>query len=201
MNDLGTRGVIEHWQVGAYAGECDFSHLFLVGNGCLQSTAEGFRSVRPDGIVVTVRDTLDLKNHLVSLLRWGDTVLFGGPRSSGMVKAARDLAGSIAQRALWVDLAAIAENVARFRRRCGGRAKVMAVLKALAYGTELVQLAFWMSQLGIEQIGVSSTSEGVATRKAGVTQDIYVFLPDLEDVESSSASSAYPHSLLCRPHR
>jgi len=184
MNDTGSQGDVEHRQVGAHVAECDFSHLFLVGEGNLQHTAEGFRSVRPDGVVVSVHDPSLLKDHLLSLLHWGDTVLFKGPRNSGMVEAARDLAGSIAQRTLWVDLAAIAENVARFRRRLGGRAKIMAVLKALAYGTELVHLAFWISRLGIDHIGVSSTSEGVAIRKTGVSQDIYVFLPDLDDVQN-----------------
>ncbi len=184
MRELGTQGGFEHRQVGAHAAECGFSHLFLVGQGGLRDTQEGFLSARPDGIVIPVAGASELKDRLLPLLRHGDTVLFKGPRNSGMVRAARDLAGSMAQRAFWLDLAAIGENVARFRRHCQGSTKIMAVLKALAYGTELVHLAFWMTRLGIHHIGVSSTGEGVSTRKTGVTQDIYVFLPDRDDVDS-----------------
>src|SRR5207245_11059151 len=119
-------------QVGAQAAECGFSHLFLVGNGELATTADGYKSVRPDGIVLQVNTADELKNRLLPLLRPGDTVLFKGPRNAGMVKAVRDLSGAIAQRCLRVELSAIAGNLARFRRHCGGRTHVLAMLKALA---------------------------------------------------------------------
>jgi alanine racemase len=183
MRELGEQAEREHRQVGAQAGECGFSHLFLLGDGALRSTAEGYREVRPEGLAVAVRDHEDLKDQLLRVLRPGDTVLFKGPRDAGMVRAARTLSGSISQRTLWVELAAIEGNLARFRRH-GGRARVMAMLKALAYGTELVQLAAWMSRLGVQHIGVSSTSEGIDIRKTGASQEIYVFLCDRGDVEN-----------------
>jgi alanine racemase len=184
MRELGAKADAEHRQVGAYAGECGFSHLFLVDDGGLQSTAEGYKAAQPEGTVVTVRNPGQLKDYLLPLLRSGDTVLFKGPRNAGMVRAVRDLSGSIAQRCLWVELSAIAGNLARFRRHCGGRTRIMAMLKALAYGTDLVQMAFWISRLGIHHIGVSSANEGVAARKTGADQEIYVFLADREDIDN-----------------
>ena len=96
----------------------------------------------------------------------------------------RDLSGAIAQRCLWVNLAAIEGNIARFRRHCGSAVHIMPMLKARAYGTELGQLASWMSRLGIHHIGVSSANEGVAARKTGAEQDIFVFLSEREDVDN-----------------
>jgi alanine racemase len=183
MKELGTRDSVEQRQVGEHAAACGFSHLFLVGQG-LNVVADSFRSTRPDGVVFNVRDTSDLKDHLLPFLRLGDTVLFKGPRNSGMVAAARDLAGSIAPRVQWIELAAIAENVARFRRYCGGRVKVMAVLKALAYGTEFDRLGFWFSKMGIHHVGVSTTSEGISVRRSGISQEIYVFLPNAADADN-----------------
>ena len=84
-----------------------------------------------------------------------------------MARAAQMLAGSVAQRCLWVDMGAIMENVARFRRHCRGGTRIVAMLKALAYGTEVVRLASWMSNLGISHIGVSSTDEGVQISQGG----------------------------------
>ena len=183
MRELGANSGREHAQVGAQAAECGFNHLFLVGNGELQSTAEAFRAAKPSGQVARVDNPEQLKEQLFPLLRPGDTVLFKGPRKAGMVKAVRDLSGAIAQRCLWVNLAAIEENIARFRRHCGG-AHILAMLKAMAYGTDVVQLASWMSQLGVHHIGVSSANEGVAVRRAGAEQEIFVFLCEPEDVDN-----------------
>jgi alanine racemase len=184
MRELGSSSAREHAQVGAQAAECGFSHLFLVGNGELATTAEGYKRVRPEGNVFQVKSADELKDRLLPLLRPGDTVLFKGPRNAGMVKAVRDLSGAIAQRCLWVNLAAIEGNIARFRRHCGGAVHIVAMLKAMAYGTELAQLGSWMSQLGIHRVGVSSANEGVAVRKIGADQDILVFLSEREDVDN-----------------
>ena len=184
MRELGASSLREHAQVGAQAADCGFSHLFLVGNGELKTTAEGYKSVRPEGNVVQVKTADELKDHLLPLLRPGDTVLFKGPRHAGMVKAVRDLSGAIAQRCLWVNLAAIEGNIARFRRHCGASVHILAMLKAMAYGTELAQLGSWMSRLGIHHVGVSSANEGVAVRKTGADQDIFVFLSEREDVDN-----------------
>lgn len=183
MRELGANSAREHAQVGAQAGASGFSHVFLVGNGELQSTAKGYKSAKPDGVVVTVPNPDELKSELLPLLRPGDTVLFKGPRNAGMVKAVRDLSGAIAQRCQWINLAAIEGNIAQFRRHCSG-AHILAMLKAMAYGTDLVQLAGWMSRLGVHHIGVSSANEGVAVRKTGADQDIFVFLADREDLDN-----------------
>ena len=183
MRELGASSDREHAQVGAQAAACGFSHLFLVGNGELKSTGEAFRNAKPEGQVARVNNPEQLKEQLLPLLRPGDTVLFKGPRNAGMVKAVRDLSGAIAQRCLWVNLAAISENIARFRRHCGG-AHILAMLKAMAYGTDLLQLASWMSRLGVHHIGVSSANEGVAVRRTGADQEIFVFLCEPEDVDN-----------------
>jgi alanine racemase len=183
MRELGTEAVREHRQVGAHAAECGFSHVALVGNGNLVHTAAGYHAAKPDGNVVTVATPDDLNAYLRQTLQFGDTILFKGHRDSGMGRAAQMLAGSVAQRCLWVDMGAIMENVARFRRHCRGGTRILAMLKALAYGTEVVRLASWLSNLGISHIGVSSTDEGVQIRKAGVSQEIYVFLPFLDGID------------------
>ena len=184
MRELGASSDREHRQVGSQAGVSGFTHLFLVGSGELRSTADGFKSTRPHGEVLTVANPDELKDRLLPLLRPGDTVLFKGPRNAGMVKAVRDLTGAMAQRCLWVNLAAIEGNIARFRRHCGPGTHVLAMLKAMAYGTELTQLASWMSRLGIHHIGVSSANEGAALRNSGADQDIFVFLSEREDLDN-----------------
>src|SRR5262249_1007812 len=111
------------------------------------------------------------------------TVLFKGPRNAGMVKAVHDLSGAIAQRCMWINLAAIEGNIARFRRHIGG-AHIVAMLKARSYGTARRPLASWLSRLEYHHIGVSSANEGVAVLKTGADQNILVFLAEREDVDN-----------------
>lgn len=184
MRELGESSENEHRRVGAEAAQCGFNQLFLVGDGDLQSTAEGFEAANPQGAVARVGNPDELKDQLLPLLRPGDTVLFKGPRNAGMVKAVQDLSGAIAQRCLWVNLTAVAENIARFRRHSHGRSHIVAMLKAFSYGTGLNQLASGFSRLGIHHVGVSSANEGVAIRKSGADQEIFVFLSDREDLDN-----------------
>ena len=62
-----------------------------------------------------------------------------------------------------------------FGGTAAARVHIVAMLKAMAYGTELAQLGSWMSRLGIHHVGVSSANEGVAVRKTGADQDIFGF--------------------------
>jgi alanine racemase/UDP-N-acetylmuramoyl-tripeptide--D-alanyl-D-alanine ligase len=184
MRELGERSAAEHAHVGELAAESEFGELCLVGEGELEAVADGYRKARPEGEVVYLPDASALGRHLSDTLHWGDTVLFKGPRGSGLAQAARDISGSLAQRSLRVDLGAVAENVLRFQRHCGAGVQVLAMAKALAYGTQLVRLAYWMSRTGVQHIGVSSVAEGIQIRKTGLPQKVYVFLADRDDVAS-----------------
>lgn len=93
----------------------------------------------------------------------------------------RPSSGAGRQRCLWVRLGAIQRNIERFRERCG-RARILAMVKALAYGTGLGRLASWLSQLDVHDLGVSCTSEGVALRRSGADQQVLIFLADREDI-------------------
>src|SRR5258708_38686476 len=96
-----------------------------------------------------------------------------------MVNAVRDLAGAIEQRCQWINLAAIEGNIATFRRLSGSGTHILAMLKAMAYGTDLVQLASWMSLLGVPRIRASSREEGQAARGAGPGAGTSGFSPQL----------------------
>ncbi|HCN28300.1 MAG TPA: alanine racemase [Verrucomicrobiales bacterium] len=73
-----------------------------------------------------------------------------------------------------VDLSALRENLAAIRVRAGA-AKVMAVVKANAYGHGLVEVARHMEKCGADCLGVALLEEGLALRKAGVTLPVLVF--------------------------
>jgi alanine racemase len=72
-----------------------------------------------------------------------------------------------------VDLDALEDNLAAVRARVGAR-RVIAIVKANAYGHGLVRTAKALVASGADQLGVAFLEEGVALRRAGVTAPILV---------------------------
>ncbi len=76
-----------------------------------------------------------------------------------------------------IDADALAHNTRRVLARITGGARLMAVVKANAYGHGLVPAARVFLDAGASWLGVSSVAEGVALREAGVTAPMLVFMP------------------------
>ena len=72
-----------------------------------------------------------------------------------------------------VDLGALARNVAAVKRRVG-RAQVMGIVKANAYGHGLVRTSQALIDAGVDQLGVAFLEEGIRLRRAGITEPILV---------------------------
>jgi alanine racemase/UDP-N-acetylmuramoyl-tripeptide--D-alanyl-D-alanine ligase len=106
----------------------------------------------------------------------GDAVLVKGPRLTGIETVSNDLIGAMAPNRFIVDLGAIQENVARIRRLVGPSTAILAMVKALAYGSDAVRLSTAMQGFGIDAFGVSSVDEGIQLRAAGITREILVML-------------------------
>jgi len=73
----------------------------------------------------------------------------------------------------FVDLDALAHNF-RVIQEAVGAAKVMAIVKANAFGHGLLRIAKELEGLGVDQLGVAFLEEGIALRRAGVTCPILV---------------------------
>src|SRR5215813_8318508 len=85
--------------------------------------------------------------------------------------------GSMSQstgRPTWaeVDLAALAHNFHIIRERVGSDVKVLAAVKANAYGHGAVECARRLAKEGVDWFGVALPEEGIELRAAGITQPI-----------------------------
>ena len=117
------------------------------------------------------------------------------PSSSGARQRYRDLASAgkaegvipfdeaqlerisaLDQRWAWVevDASAIRHNVATLRRMLRPRCRMMAVVEADGYGHGAVEASKAALGAGADRLAVSSVSEGVSLRKAGITAPILV---------------------------
>jgi alanine racemase len=90
---------------------------------------------------------------------------------------------------LTVDLAALRHNYLQLRRRLSAEAKLLAVVKADAYGHGLVPAARTLATAGAEYLGVASLEEGLSLREAGLELPI-LLLMGIVPPESRAAVAA-----------
>jgi alanine racemase len=71
---------------------------------------------------------------------------------------------------VWAEVshAALLHNLGVIRRHVGKQRKVMAIVKADAYGHGMVPIARTLQRAGVEYLGVTSTLEGAQLRESGI---------------------------------
>jgi len=77
-------------------------------------------------------------------------------------------------RPVWaeVSLGAIAHNLRLIRKNVGAQRKIIAVVKANAYGLGAVEVSKALARMGVESFGVTCADEGLELREAGIRQPI-----------------------------
>jgi alanine racemase len=73
-----------------------------------------------------------------------------------------------------IDLNALAFNYRQIRKRTPKGAKLLAVVKADAYGHGAIPVSLKLEKLGVEYLGVAIPEEGIELRKGGVNTPILV---------------------------
>lgn len=81
---------------------------------------------------------------------------------------------NVPRRPTWaeIDLQQLAVNFQHIKRRVGSTARVMAVVKANAYGHGAVQCARRLAAEGADWFGVALPEEAIELRNAGITQPV-----------------------------
>lgn len=183
MKELGPYAQEEHLQVGTLAAQSHIDTLVLVGQNEIAITGEAFQQAAPESRVIRCKQLEEVKAALLPDLQWGDTVLVKGPRSMAITRVAREIMEAMAPNRFNVDLQAVSENINRFQHLVGRKTKILAMVKALGYGSDPTKLSLALQRMGVDYIGVSSADEGAALRKAGVDLPILVMMCNAEEAE------------------
>ncbi|HLV13600.1 MAG TPA: alanine racemase [Xanthomarina sp.] len=78
---------------------------------------------------------------------------------------------------LEIDLKALQQNFKYLKTRITKGTKLMAVVKAYAYGSDSQEIAAYLQDLNVDYFAVAFANEGVALRDAGITKPILVLHP------------------------
>ncbi len=95
-----------------------------------------------------------------------------------------------------VDLGALRFNLSEIRKRVGSQTKVMAVVKANAYGHGIVEVARAVVGFGVDALGVAFPEEGIVLRQSGITAPVVV----LAGIAQDQAVTCVDHDLEVAVH-
>lgn len=112
-----------------------------------------------------------------------ELILLKGARLYEFEKIGRLLEQKVHQTMLEINLDAISHNLNEFRRSLEPGTRIMAMVKAFAYGSGSSEIAGLLEYHRVSYLAVAYTDEGVDLRNTGVTLPVMVMNPDPSSLE------------------
>lgn len=119
-----------------------------------------------------------------------ECILVKGARVFAFERIARLLEQKAHETVLEVNLSALVHNLKAYQQRLHPETRVMAMVKAFAYGSGGAEIAGILQYHNVDYLGVAYADEGVELRKAGIRLPVMVMNPD-----PGSFSSILQHRL------
>jgi len=91
-----------------------------------------------------------------------------------------------------IDLKALQTNFKIFQENTDSATRILAMVKADAYGHGMINAALAFAGVGCDAFGVAEIQEGVALRRSGIESDIFVFLGFCQE----DAALFFEHNLI-----
>lgn len=113
-----------------------------------------------------------------------ETILLKGARVYGFEKISKALQQKAHETVMEINLNALVHNLNYFRSRLKPEVKLMAMVKAMSYGSGSFEIANILQFHHVDYLAVAYTDEGVELRKAGITLPIMVMNPEMQSFET-----------------
>jgi alanine racemase len=107
-----------------------------------------------------------------------ETILVKGARMFEFEQIVHLLEQKVHQTVLEIDLNAIVHNLKEHQRLLASSTKIMAMVKAFAYGSGGAEIAGVLQYHKVDYLGVAYADEGVELRKAGISLPVMVLNPE-----------------------
>lgn len=108
-----------------------------------------------------------------------EAILIKGSRIFSFEKIVEELEEKTHETILEVNLDAITHNFYFYKNLCAPQTKIMAMIKANAYGYGSCEIAKHLEHLRVDFLGVAFADEGVQLRKYGILTPIVVMNPEV----------------------
>lgn len=121
-----------------------------------------------------------------------EAILLKGARKFEFEKISRYLEEKKVVTCLEINLTALASNYNYYKNLLAPTTKVMAMVKALGYGSGSIQIANVLQHMKVDYLGVAYADEGVALRQGAIQTPIMVMNPDKYSLDSILQSNLEP---------
>jgi Alr-MurF fusion protein len=128
--------------------------------------------------IIFFNSTDDFKKNFHQLIFRDETILIKGARIFEFEKIDRSLAEQIHQTVLEINLNAMLHNLRQYQQLLHPSTKIMAMVKAFAYGSGSYEIANVLQFHKVDYLAVAYTDEGVELRKAGISLPVMVMNAD-----------------------
>ncbi len=136
--------------------------------------------------------TADFMNQFRSSAFKDETILVKGARIFAFEQIVKLLEQKVHQTVLEINLNAIAHNLKEYQNILKPATKIMAMVKAFAYGSGGAEIAGILQYHKADYLGVAYADEGVELRKAGIMLPIMVMNPEESAFETIVENSLEP---------
>jgi Alr-MurF fusion protein len=121
-----------------------------------------------------------------------ETILVKGARIFEFEKIVQLLEQKVHQTVLEINLNALAHNLKEYQQLLKPSTKIMAMVKAFAYGSGGAEIAGVLQYHKVDYLGVAYADEGVELRKAGISLPIMVMNPEATAFEAIVENNLEP---------
>ena len=113
-----------------------------------------------------------------------EVILLKGARQFGFDQLTELLVQKVHETTLEVNLGAVVNNLNYYRSFLKPTTKLVCMIKADGYGAGAVEIAKTLQDHRVDYLAVAVADEGVALRKAGITQSIMVMNPEMSSFKT-----------------
>jgi Alr-MurF fusion protein len=128
--------------------------------------------------IIFFNSTDEFKKDFHHLIFRDETILIKGARIFEFEKIDQLLSEQIHQTVLEINLNAMSHNLKQYQELLHPATKIMAMVKAFAYGSGSYEIANVLQFHKVDYLAVAYTDEGVELRKAGINMPIMVMNAD-----------------------
>lgn len=122
--------------------------------------------------------TAEFTRHFLSSAFKDETILIKGARVFEFEQIVQLLEQKVHETVLEISIDAIVHNLKEHQRLLKPETKIMAMVKAFAYGSGGAEIAGVLEYNNVDYLGVAYTDEGVELRKSGITLPVMVMNPE-----------------------
>lgn len=165
---------IDYTRIGHAISRAELDWLILFGHSDFTPLIEEVRRNSPCTTISLYPNYRETLEQIRLQITSHDLILIKGEKKEPLTTLTEAFNDSHSHNQCLINLTAIGNNLSIMRKALPAQTRLMVMVKAFAYGTDEVRMAKFLATCGVDILGVSYVDEGIALKRAGASQSIFV---------------------------